>query len=79
MGAGTGVLLAPSLAFPPPLPGKPAAPAHCPQLRCAPDLLTVPRLPLASEQVLLRARPTVSTSDLGVFEKFTDEFGEEAS
>jgi vacuolar protein-sorting-associated protein 4 len=31
------------------------------------------------EKVLLRARPTVSHSDLGVFEKFTDEFGEEAS
>jgi vacuolar protein-sorting-associated protein 4 len=31
------------------------------------------------EKVLLRARPTVSTGDLGVFEKFTAEFGEEAS
>jgi vacuolar protein-sorting-associated protein 4 len=31
------------------------------------------------EKVLLRARPTVSTGDLGVFERFTEEFGEEAS
>ena len=31
------------------------------------------------EKVLLRARPTVSHSDLGVFERFTEEFGEEAS
>ena len=29
------------------------------------------------EKVLLRARPTVSHSDRGVFEKFTSEFGEE--
>jgi vacuolar protein-sorting-associated protein 4 len=31
------------------------------------------------EKVLLRARPTVSQGDLGIFEKFTQEFGEEAS
>lgn len=31
------------------------------------------------EVVLLRARPTVSPGDLAVFEKFTEEFGEEAS
>lgn len=31
------------------------------------------------EKVLERARPTVSTKDLDVFERFTDEFGEEAS
>jgi len=30
-------------------------------------------------QVLLRARPTVGKSDLEVFERFTQEFGEEAS
>lgn len=30
-----------------------------------------------SRQVLLRARPTVSSSDLAVYEKFTSEFGEE--
>lgn len=30
-------------------------------------------------KVLDRARPTVSTKDLQVFEQFTDEFGEEAS
>jgi vacuolar protein-sorting-associated protein 4 len=29
------------------------------------------------EKVLLRARPTVSKKDLEVFERFTDEFGEE--
>lgn len=29
------------------------------------------------EKVLLRARPTVSPSDLAVYEKFTSEFGEE--
>ncbi len=29
------------------------------------------------EKVMLRARPTVSKSDLEVFEKFTKEFGEE--
>jgi len=29
------------------------------------------------EKVLLRARPTVSKSDLGIYEKFTAEFGEE--
>lgn len=29
------------------------------------------------EKVLLRARPTVSKSDLGIYEKFTSEFGEE--
>lgn len=31
------------------------------------------------EKVLERARPTVSVKDLEVFERFTDEFGEEAS
>lgn len=31
------------------------------------------------EKVLLRAKPTVSYSDLDVFERFTQEFGEEAS
>lgn len=30
-------------------------------------------------RLLLRARPTVSHGDLAVYEKFTDEFGEEAS
>lgn len=30
-------------------------------------------------KVLDRARPTVSVKDLEVFERFTDEFGEEAS
>lgn len=29
------------------------------------------------EKVLLRARPTVSTKDLEVYENFTSEFGEE--
>ena len=29
------------------------------------------------EKVLLRARPTVSSKDLKVFEEFTQEFGEE--
>ncbi|KIY97783.1 Vacuolar protein sorting-associating protein 4B [Monoraphidium neglectum] len=32
-----------------------------------------------ADRVLLRARPTVSPNDLAVFEKFTDEFGEEAN
>jgi vacuolar protein-sorting-associated protein 4 len=31
------------------------------------------------DKVLLRARPTVSPGDLAQYEKFTDEFGEEAS
>lgn len=31
------------------------------------------------EKVLTRARPTVSKNDLEIFEKFTEEFGEEAS
>jgi vacuolar protein-sorting-associated protein 4 len=31
------------------------------------------------EKVLIRARPTVSKSDLEIFEKFTAEFGEEAN
>lgn len=31
------------------------------------------------DKVLDRARPTVSTKDLEVFERFTEEFGEEAS
>mmetsp|Transcript_16391 Transcript_16391/g.40866 ORF Transcript_16391/g.40866 Transcript_16391/m.40866 type:complete len:434 (-) Transcript_16391:601-1902(-) len=31
------------------------------------------------EKVLMRARPTVSKSDLEIFEKFTSEFGEEAN
>ncbi|KAI8473497.1 MAG: AAA-ATPase of VPS4/SKD1 family [Monoraphidium minutum] len=31
------------------------------------------------DKVLLRARPTVSPSDLAQYEKFTDEFGEEAN
>jgi vacuolar protein-sorting-associated protein 4 len=29
------------------------------------------------EKVLLRARPTVSATDLEIYEKFTSEFGEE--
>lgn len=48
------------------------------------DLVSVqvlpPRISMRDfEKVLLRARPTVSKDDLGVFVKFTDEFGEEAS
>lgn len=31
------------------------------------------------DKVLMRARPTVGKSDLGVFERFTAEFGEEAA
>jgi vacuolar protein-sorting-associated protein 4 len=31
------------------------------------------------ERVLQRAKPTVSKSDLGIFEKFTEEFGEETN
>jgi vacuolar protein-sorting-associated protein 4 len=31
------------------------------------------------DKVLERARPTVSFKDLEVFERFTEEFGEEAS
>jgi hypothetical protein len=36
-------------------------------------------MPCVCVQVLLRARPTVSKSDLDVFERFTSEFGEEAN
>jgi Vps4 C terminal oligomerisation domain len=42
-------------------------------------MVAVPTCCAAPVQVLLRARPTVALSDLGVFEKFTNEFGEEAS
>ncbi len=31
------------------------------------------------DKVLLRARPTVASADLDVFERFTKDFGEEAS
>jgi hypothetical protein len=31
------------------------------------------------DEVLLRTRPTMSQGGLGIFERFTQEFGEEAS
>jgi vacuolar protein-sorting-associated protein 4 len=44
------------------------------------DKVLPPRITMRDfEKVLTRARPTVSKSDLGIFEKFTEEFGEEAS
>lgn len=42
------------------------------------DLVIPPKITMTDfEKVLLRARPTVSTGDLKVFEDFTKEFGEE--
>eukprot|EP00195_Chlamydomonas_chlamydogama_P002960 CAMPEP_0202920906 /NCGR_PEP_ID=MMETSP1392-20130828/77102_1 /ASSEMBLY_ACC=CAM_ASM_000868 /TAXON_ID=225041 /ORGANISM="Chlamydomonas chlamydogama, Strain SAG 11-48b" /LENGTH=434 /DNA_ID=CAMNT_0049614425 /DNA_START=1177 /DNA_END=2481 /DNA_ORIENTATION=- len=44
------------------------------------DKVNPPRITMRDfEKVLLRARPTVSKSDLDVFERFTAEFGEEAN
>jgi SpoVK/Ycf46/Vps4 family AAA+-type ATPase len=53
----------------------PAPPFSDPPDRACP--FTCP--PARRPQVLLRARPTVSPKDLAQYEKFTDEFGEEAS
>ena len=48
--------------------------------RGAADRVLPPRITRRDfEKVLLRARPTVSTGDLRIFEQFTEEFGEEAS
>jgi len=44
-----------------------------------PKPLPLPSPPPHTHQVLIRARPTVSPSDLGKYVKFTEEFGEEAS
>ena len=55
--------------------------AHRPSI-CAPLPPTRPQNPSldqTAKQVLVRARPTVSPGDLAQYEKFTDEFGEEAS
>ncbi len=44
------------------------------------DKVLPPRISMRDfEKVLPRARPTVGKSDLAIFEKFTAEFGEEAS
>ena len=49
-------------------------PAACPaRAQVQPPVITMRDF----EKVLLRARPTVSTKDLAVFEEFTKEFGEE--